>query len=301
MLAILFAALGIGPPAEARTPVILTTDCGVEVDDQWALTHLALSPRIDLRAVVATHAPGHPAEAAARSARDVLARLRLPKMPPVVAGSGVPLDDRQTARRNPGVELILRESQTAGVGGAPVVVLAIGAATDVASALLADPTLERRIRVVAMGFPGPDGGEEWNVKNDVKAWQVVLGSGVPLVVGDGTVCKRDLALSAEAARRRLDGTGPAGQALVGLLDGWLRERREVVKAVTGAPDAWPIWDQVTVAYLLGLAEGREVPRPAMRDDMTFDRSRPRGSITWVSAVRTDDLWSDLAACLRRKD
>ena len=33
------------PPALAA---VLTTDCGAEMDDQWALAHLLLSPEVDL-------------------------------------------------------------------------------------------------------------------------------------------------------------------------------------------------------------------------------------------------------------
>ena len=39
----------------ASRPVILTTDCGADMDDQWALAHLVLSPEFDVRAVVTTH------------------------------------------------------------------------------------------------------------------------------------------------------------------------------------------------------------------------------------------------------
>ncbi len=55
--------------------VVLTTDIGAEVDDQWALAHLAVAPEIELRGVVTTHAPRlavPAAHTAARVARDVL-------------------------------------------------------------------------------------------------------------------------------------------------------------------------------------------------------------------------------------
>src|SRR5437762_10933693 len=66
-------------PATARPlAVVLSTDCGVEVDDQWALTHIALSPELQLRAVLTTHASSihfSSATSAARAA-DVLTRVR---------------------------------------------------------------------------------------------------------------------------------------------------------------------------------------------------------------------------------
>ncbi len=39
-------------------------------------------------------------------------------------------------------------------------VLAIGAATDLASALLLDPTITERLEIVAMGFDGWPGGND---------------------------------------------------------------------------------------------------------------------------------------------
>ena len=41
-------------------PIVLTTDCGAEIDDQFALAHQVLSPALDLRAVVTTHVGEHP-------------------------------------------------------------------------------------------------------------------------------------------------------------------------------------------------------------------------------------------------
>ena len=46
------------PKASANSPlaVALSTDCGADIDDQWALAHLLLSPELDLRAIITTHA-----------------------------------------------------------------------------------------------------------------------------------------------------------------------------------------------------------------------------------------------------
>jgi len=41
------------PKASANSPlaVVLSTDCGADIDDQWALAHLILSPELDLRGI----------------------------------------------------------------------------------------------------------------------------------------------------------------------------------------------------------------------------------------------------------
>ena len=82
----LMATCVIAILATAR-PVVVTTDCGAEVDDQWALAHLALSPEIALKAVVTTHAPSLKPPAAASSAkaaREVFTRMKIAEPPPIV-------------------------------------------------------------------------------------------------------------------------------------------------------------------------------------------------------------------------
>src|SRR5205807_5297772 len=121
-------------------------------------------------AVIGAHAPGMAApaaETAAGHAREVLQELRFDPMPPVVAGASQPLVDASTPVEGDGTRLILREAH----GFSPerrLAVLVIGPATDVASALLLDPTLADRIEVVAMAFDRwPEGGDPFNVHNDV--------------------------------------------------------------------------------------------------------------------------------------
>src|SRR5262245_27910074 len=135
-------------------PVVLSTDCGTEMDDQWALALLALSPTFHLRAVVGAHAANlaaPAAETAARHAREVLERIGVEKPPPVIAGSSLPVLDAATPRESEGSDLLLRAAK-AFSPEQRLPVLVIGSATDVASALLMDPTLAERLDVVAMAF-----------------------------------------------------------------------------------------------------------------------------------------------------
>jgi hypothetical protein len=123
---------------------------------------------------------------------------------------------------------------------------------------------------------------------------------VRLVVGDVAVCKRHLQMSVETARQRLGAAGDVGAALIGDLERWLNGNRELVGKTTGNPKSWPIWDEITVAHLLGLTESEQLPRPVLLEDRTFDHARARGTVTWITAVKGDALWRDLAACLTSK-
>src|SRR5437867_1972980 len=91
--------LAAGSEAETpvvRWPVLLSTDCGGEVDDQWALALLALSPAVELRGVMGAHGPTLSAAAAAEHAREVLRQMNVTTPPPVVAGAEVPMADATT-------------------------------------------------------------------------------------------------------------------------------------------------------------------------------------------------------------
>ena len=292
-------------PGQAVRSLIMTTDCGADMDDQWALAHLALSPEFHVRGVITTHAPGlasPAAETAARNARDVLDHLPLLIRPPVLAGSSVPLSDKAVPLQNAGVYFILGESRSF-TSSNRLTVLVTGAATDVASALLVDPTLGDRIQIVAMGFnKWPEGTDPFNVKNDIKAWQVLLESRAPIVVGDTTVTDRHLRMTRERAKELFDSHGDAGKYLAGLLVSWLDQHADLVQSVTGDRDSWPVWDEVTVAYLLGFTTSEEHPRPRMRDDMVFEH--PAGgtggpAITWITSIDSAKLWSDFTGKLDR--
>lgn len=300
----LLMALLVPSAAPARRPVVLTTDCGAEIDDQWALSHLALSPAIELKGVVTNHAPNLDApasEVSARIVRRMLDRLPLKTKPRVVAGASGPLADDRTPKPNEGVTFLLDQSRGHGPDDR-LVVVCIGTATDVASALLTDPSWADRVEVVAMGFEnGEQGGDPWNVKNDPKAWSVLLESKVPLVVGDAAVCKRDLGVSVEEARKLLRSKGAAGVYLAESVADWVDRRRDLAAREAGRPEAWPIWDEITTAYLLGLAKAEERPRPHLRPDLTFDHANPRGRVRWITAVDSRRLWADLAGLLDPRD
>ncbi len=286
----------IGNEADERRRVVLTTDCGTEMDDQWALAHLYLSPSIDLRAVVTTHAPNLPApaaEASAAEARAVLDRLPGGARVDVVPGSSVPLPDGRSPLMNAGVERIIEEARQS--ESERLRLLAIGAATDVASALLAAPDIADRVEIVAMGFQGHDlGGDEWNVKNDPFAWRVILGAQTPLTVGDATVCKQFLCLTPAEASVRPGDKGDIGRFLSDILDGWIAGNGEIARLMTGRPDTWPVWDEIVVAHLLGLTRCVSSQRPELLSDLSFRYGEDRGTMQWVEHVDVERLWSDLA-------
>jgi purine nucleosidase len=282
--------------AAPKISAVLTTDCGVEIDDQWALTHLLVSEEVDLRAVITTHASsiGFSSATSAQQAAELVARLspsRVSSHPPVVAGSDVPLRDATPSPENAGVELLLRLSRGF-TSSRRLVVFVIGAATDVASALLKDPSMENRVTIIAMGFDDwPSGGDVFNVKNDPLAWRIILDSDLPVVVGSSAVAKRGLRLTRTEAAGLMRSHGRLGEYLYTLFDRWVTQQAALVAQMV-APETWVVWDEVVVAYALGMAQGREVPRPRLQPTLAFVHPETPRRITWLTQVDTERVWDD---------
>ena len=287
-------------PAD-RKPVVLTTDIGTEVDDQFALAHLVLSPEIDLKGIVTTHAPNLTAPAAESSAAFAKALVdKLPgkNHPPILPGSSKPLPNASKPLPNAGVDFLIEQAKGRTAENR-LTVLVIGAATDVASALLTDPTWADRVSLVAMGFNSyPAGGDPWNVKNDPIAWRILLDSKAPIVVGDVEVTKKTLRMTPDRAHTLLAQLPDPAPLLLGRFDDWIARNAKLAKDETGSPIVWPIWDEVTTAYLLGMAQVETRPRPRLKDDLTFDLEHPRGTIDWVTGIDDGRLWTDLVAKIK---
>ena len=280
--------------ADARIPVVLSTDVGNEIDDQWAITYLLLQPRLEVLGVMSAHAPTISAPAGQTSYRilvDVVEnRLGMSSHPPLVEGGSLPLQNSKTPRTSPAVRFLVETSRRF-TRDNRLTVLMIGAATDVASAILTDPTIVDRVRVVQMGFPDEKGGEEFNIANDVHAVQAILDSKVPLVIGPGNVCRASLSLSLDQARAMLATRGAIGAWLWEEYQAWYYRAVKPLR-VDDFSKPWVIWDDIALAYVLGMTKQHTLPRPSMRDDMTFAPVNTDQTITWITDVDEERMWAD---------
>ena len=286
--------------AGAATPVILSTDVGNEIDDQWAIAYMLVNPAFDVRGIISAHAPSLPAPSAHATYEvlkdEVEHRMNMTVHPPLFEGSSEPLADARTPWPNAGVDFIIETSKGFS-RDRRLVVLTIGAATDVASAVLQDPTIAERISVVAMGFRNlSEGGKEYNVENDPKAWQVILASDVPVTIGSGDVCRRDLALSFYAAKKLISGHGPVGAWLWNEYQAWYFRFVKPLR-VKDFSKPWVIWDTVVLAYEQGMTTQKTIPRPRLADNLSFEQIKTEKTITWITSVDSSRMWADFIAKL----
>jgi inosine-uridine nucleoside N-ribohydrolase len=288
------AAVLLSSAALAKTPVLLSTDVGNEIDDQWAIVYLLTTPEFDVQGIVSANAPTLPAPSAHATYRvlvdEVEHRMGMLTHPPLVEGASLPLKDRETPQASAGLDFILEASKPYSKENR-LNVLTIGAATDVASAILSDPDIVDRINVVAMGFKNlsPDGGEEYNVQNDPKAWQVILKSNVPVTIGSGDVCQRDLALSFQRAAAMLSGHGPVAAWLWDEYQTWYFQHVKPLRA-NDFSKPWVIWDIITLAYLEGLTTQKTIERPVLAGDLSLGEGKGESKAIWIEKVDSARLW-----------
>ena len=289
-------------PREVRS-VLVTTDIGTEVDDQWALAHLLLADRdgvIDLCAIVTTHAPNLPAPASLASAREADRLVStFGSRTPVIAGESSPVPPDRRPRGGAGAACI-RDACRSHSPKNRLVVISLGAATDIAEAILLDPGIAERMEVVAMAFDSwPEGGDAWNVRNDPEAFRIILGSAVPLTLGPARTCLGPLNIDMKTAAELTRPGGARGALLLSRLEEWLQ--REMALSVRTTGDyAWPLWDLITVAHVFGLTETERRRRPRLRDDLSFDLSGTVYDMGWITHVDGKGLFDDLAARLARE-
>ena len=177
--------------SERTKKVILDTDTFNEIDDQFALAYLLLNNngRTDLLSVNA--APffnsnsSSPADGMEKSYQEILKIFRMLKVEhiPAYRGSCRYLSDEKTPEDTDAARNIIHTAHEM-PNGERLYIIAIGAITNIASALLLDPTLKDRIAVIWLGGHALHIGstQEFNMIQDIAAARIVFNCGVPLVM-----------------------------------------------------------------------------------------------------------------------
>ena len=284
---------------------VLDTDTYNEVDDQFTLAYALLASEVvDLRAVVAApfsnFRAATPGEGMQKSYDEICRILDiLGRSPENFAwrGSASYLPDKSTPVDSEGARRIVELAREAHEAGKKLYVLAIAAITDVASALLMAPEIALDLVVVWLGSREADHrGEnnEFNLRQDVPAAQIVFDSDVPLV----WIPCRDVASALEMTLAELrPGLAPAGR-----IGEFLYRRTEELINLRNIP-AKIIWDISTVAYFsVPEACDREtIPAPVVNDDKSLATAPGRKIITLVESLDRKAVFADLFAKLARFD
>ncbi len=289
-----------------RVDVVLDTDAYNEVDDQFALAYLLNSgERLNCRAVCA--APFGKREINAGdgmelSYNEIFHILNLMGREDiknkVYRGSTAYLKDECTPVRSPAAEEMVRLSREYSEEK-PLYIVAIGAITNVASALLIDPTMTERTVVIWLGGHALhwDDTKEYNMMQDVAAARVVMGSGVPLVLLPCNGVVSEFTVSVQDLEHWLRGANPVCDYLVDIVIEYERTRCK------GKPWCKQIWDVTAVAWLLNDGERfmqeRTIHAPVPQYDNRYSPSEDTHFIKYIWNIRRNELLADLFEKLKR--
>ena len=283
------------PPAQGRIRMVLDTDTANEIDDQFAVVHALLSgERLALEAIYAAPFVGRGAATAAEGAAAseaellrLLERLELEPADRVLRGAARFLPDGETPVLNPASEDLIERAQ-ATPDGETLYVAAIGAITNVASALLIEPGIIERIAVVWLGGQAlhAPSADEYNLRGDPDAVRVVLASSVPLLYIPCYGAASHLLTTAAELDRHVRPYGPIGEYLAEIFAAHDHQYPGAAKE---------IWDLAAIGALLDSAwvPIRTAPTPGLNEDLTWRLAAHPHPIAAADYVRRNPIFADL--------
>lgn len=283
-------------PKEGKIRIVLDTDTYNEIDDQFALAYALLSPeRIQVEAIYA--APFHnnrsesPKDGMEKSYQEILHLLGLMDIPAeglVYRGSTNYLEDiSKPIRSDAALDLVSRAMKSSPED--PLYVVPIGCITNIASAILIEPQIINNIVVVWLGGNSLDWHtqKEFNLMQDVLAAQVVLNSGVPLVITPCRPVVSHFHTTIPELEFYLKDKNSLSHYLFEIVAGYNEHNM----------DAWSkeIWDVVTIAWLINPSwvPTDLVHSPILTDQVTYSKDTSRHLIRIATSLNRDAIFRDL--------
>ena len=282
------------PPAGAPVPMVLDTDTYNEIDDQFALAYALLSrARLSVEAVYA--APFHnsrssgPEDGMERSYEEILRVLeRMNRAPEGFAfrGSRSYLPSAEEPVASPAVEDLVERAMVSREG--PLYVVAVGAITNVAAAILTRPEIVERIVVVWLGGQPHSWhtAREFNLQQDLHATRVILDSGVPFVHVPCTNVAQHMTTTLAELEAHITGHNALGDYLLAIFEDFADDHFVRAKV---------LWDLAPVAWLVDAAWVPTVlaHAPLLTDHVAWSLDRTRHLIREAIGCNRNAIFGDL--------
>ncbi len=291
-------------PPDKKVDMVLDTDAFNEIDDQYAIAYALKSTEfVEVKALYAApffnDLSSGPKDGMERSYDEIKKIIALAGRSDLAAqtfrGSESYLTDENTPVESEAMRDLIERARRYSSDN-PLYVVAIGAITNVASAILAAPDITDKIVVVWLGGNSiqSDDTAEFNMMQDVAAARVVFGlssaGAVPLVQlpCDGVVSS--FYTTKPELEYWLSGKNPLADYLV------TNAIRVAESYAAGHVWSRVIWDVTAVAYLTGhgrFMKSRLMPAmiPEYDNHYGFDNRRP--FMRYVSSINRDALMNDL--------
>ena len=235
------------PPKE-KVRVVIDTDTYNEIDDQFAVVHALLSPeKLSVEGLYAapfynlrSDSPGQGMNMSYDEILRLLERLDIDSGGLAHRGSEGFLVDYDHPDKSDAVNDLIERAMGSDT---PLYIVALGALTNIASAILIEPRIIEKIVLVWLGgnaLHWPD-TVEFNLAGDVAASRLILDCGVPLVLIPCKGVTTHLLSTVSEIELYVQGKGAIGDYLAETFKGYNKDHFGWSKE---------IWDVVTIAYLL---------------------------------------------------
>lgn len=268
------------------------TDLAEDKHEAWA-SHL-----IDNGVDPATMDLTGPAEGMERSYEEivtVLDKMGIPASGLAHRGSDRYMPDADTPVESEGAERIIEAALAD--DERVLYVAAIGAVTNVASALLMAPEIAARMVVTwTSGYPtwtDLSNKPSLNLVQDPHASRLLYSSGVPLVYLPGYHIGAQLRFSLPEMEAWIEGRGEIGDYLFHL---YTNNPIRIQRGITPFPgQSWIIWDLINVAWLIDRSwvPTRATPTPRLDGSLRW-RARPDGPLMLEAVgIDRDAIYHDL--------
>lgn len=283
-----------------KVDVVLDTDAYNEIDDQFAIAYL-LKNKEKLNTVAIYAAPffhkinkksASVLDGMEKSYNEILKILSLMnEKQTVLRGSDAFLADEKTPVVSDAAKDLAARAMNYSPEN-PLYVVAIGAITNVASAILINPAIIDNIVVVWLGGHALHyhNTKEFNMMQDVAASRVVMSSGAPLVLLPCSGVVSSFTISKPELEYWFVGKNPLATYLA---ENAIAEADSYAK---GRPWTRVIWDVTAVAWLLNdkdrFMNSRKVETPLSSYDNQYDETCEH-LCEYVYHIRRDALMKDL--------
>lgn len=277
-----------------KVRVVIDTDTYNEIDDQFAVSYALKSPdSMEVEALYAApfynELSSGPADGMEKSYQEILRIQRILGREdiPVYRGSTRYLGGRDQPVESEAARDLVKRAM-ASDSSDPLYVLAIGAITNVASALLMEPRIIERMVLVWLGgnaMHWPD-TREFNLQQDLHASRLVFDCGVPLILVPCLGVATHLTTTLSELKDYVKEEGELGAYLYETYKSCMTNHFGSSRV---------IWDISVIAWLINSewCPSTLVHSPHLSDDFRWSHNSYRHFIRCVQFIQRDEVFRDL--------
>ena len=170
-------------PENKKVRVIIDTDAKNEADDQFAIVQALLTPQFIIKGIIGTHFGTRRTERSMEESYEeclkILDLMDLTGKVDVLRSSLSAVKSESDYEYTEGAARIVEEALSGETS--PLFVVFLGPLTNLACAYLHNPEIAGKLIAIWIGGDVyPEGGEEFNLSNDITAANIIMKSGIEL-------------------------------------------------------------------------------------------------------------------------